>query len=211
MADFESIIKNHTGEDGSIPAEAIAKLTKAISTAVGNEYVDKARYKAKLEEIDALKTDKKTAEDSAMTAEKWKTKYEALKGDFDAYKGEQARKESRAAKEAAYRSLLKSVGISEKRIDSVLRVSDVDSVELDEKGQIKGASDLAKSIKADWEDFIVTTETKGAETSTPPANHSGSAMTKADIFRTDDRGRYVMDTEARQKAIAENIELFKKG
>ena len=79
MADFESIIKKHAAEDGSIPAESIAKLEKAIATAVGNEFVEKSRYKAKLEEIDTLKGEKQTAEDSATTAGKWKEKYEDRK------------------------------------------------------------------------------------------------------------------------------------
>lgn len=171
MADFENIIKNHTSEDGSIPAEAIAKLTKAISTAVGNEFVEKTRYKAKLEEIDTLKGEKQTAEDNATTAEKWKTKYDALKDEFDTFKGEQAKKESRAAKENAYRALLKEAGVSEKRIDTVVKVSDIDGVELDEKGAIKDAAKLTESVKTEWADFITTQTTKGADVSNPPTNN----------------------------------------
>ena len=181
MADFESIIKGHIGEDGNIPAEAIAKLTKAISTTVGNEFVEKNRYKAKLDEIDTLKNEKQTAEDNVATAEKWKTKYEALKSDFDTYKGEQAKKETHNAKEKAYRELLKAVGVSEKRIDTVLKVSDVDSVELDEKGQIKEADTLAESVKTEWADFITITSKKGADTANPPENDQTKTYTRADI------------------------------
>ncbi len=203
MADFENIIKSHASEDGSIPAEAIAKLTKAISTAVGNEFVDKTRYKTKLDEIDELTTAKQTAEDSATTAAKWETKYKALKEDFSNFKAETAKKETRSAKENAYRALLKEAGIGEKRIEAVLRVSDVDGVELDEKGKIKDSQKLVKDIKAEWADFIVTTETKGAETSVPPANNGGSAITKDEIFK-------IKDASERQRAIAENINLFRK-
>lgn len=181
MADFENIIRTHIGEDGSIPPEAIAKLAKAISTAVGNEFVDKTRYKAKLEEIDVLKSEKQTAEDSATTAEKWKTKYEALKSDFETYKGEQTKKETHNAKKNAYRELLKEIGVSEKRIDAVLKVSDVDGVELDEKGQIKDADKLSESVKTEWADFITTTTTKGAKTPTPPKNNPDKIYTRADI------------------------------
>ena len=181
MADFENIVKNHAGEDGSIPSEAIAKLVKAISTAVGNEFVEKTRYKAKLEEIDTLKSEKQTAEDSATTAEKWRTKYQALKDDFDAYKSDQTAKETRSAKEKAYRALLKDAGISEKRIDAVVRVSDLDSVELDDKGAIKGAEELTEGIKTEWADFIQTTTTKGANTATPPGNNQTKIYTSADI------------------------------
>ncbi|MCM1328836.1 MAG: phage scaffolding protein [Ruminococcus sp.] len=167
MADFESIIKNHCSEDGSIPAEAIAKLTKAISTTVGNEFVEKTRYKAKLEEIDTLKTDKQTAEDSATTAEKWKNKYETLKSEIEA-------KETKSAKETAYRALLKSAGISEKRLESVLKVSDLDGVELDKDGKIKNADKLTETVKTEWADFIVKETETGANTPNPPANNGGT-------------------------------------
>lgn len=201
MADFESIIKNFTGEDGSISAEATAKLAKAISTTVGNEFVDKSRYKAKLEEIDELTGKLQTADDSVTTAEKWKVKYEAIKQEFSSFKADQAKKEAHTAKESAYRALLKAAGISEKRLESVLRVSDVDSVELDENGAVKGADKLSASVKEEWADFIETTEVRGAETPFPPVNMGGPAITKEEIMN-------ISDAEARQQAIAEHHELF---
>ena len=181
MFDIDSIIKKYTSEDGSIPSEAVAKLAQAVSSSVGREFVEKERYSKKLEEIEALKTEKQTAEDSATTAEKWKTKYQDLKDDFESYKGEQTKKETRAAKESAYRNLLKATGINEKRIESVLKVSDVDSLELDDKGAIKDAAKLTDSIKTEWADFISTTMTKGAESHTPPQINNGKSYTAADI------------------------------
>lgn len=204
MFDIDAIIKKYISEDGSIPSDAVAKLTQAVGSSVGREFVEKERYSKKLEEIEALKTEKRTAEDSATTAEKWKTKYQALKDDFESYKGEQTKKETRTAKEKAYRELLKQAGVSEKRLDAVLRVSDVDGVELDEKGAIKDADKLTESIKSEWSDFIQTTTTQGANTATPPANGGSSAMTKADIYKKDDHGRYLMSAAERQKALMEN-------
>ena len=201
MADFENIIKNHTGEDGSIPADAIAKLVKAISTTVGNEFVDKSRYKAKLDEIDELQGKLQTAEDSVTTAEKWKGKYESAKQDLANLKADQAKKDTRTAKETAYRALLKEAGVSEKRIEAVLKVSDVDGVELTDKGEIKGAEKLSASIKEEWADFIETTEVRGAVTPTPPANTGGHTMTVEEIDK-------ITDTEARQKAMFELSDLF---
>ena len=55
MANFDEIVQKHVGEDGGIPPKAIATLVSAIKTAVGNEFVDKERYKAKLTEIEELK------------------------------------------------------------------------------------------------------------------------------------------------------------
>lgn len=201
MADFAEIIKKHAGEDGSIPAAAIQTLVTAISNAVGNEYVAKERYKEKLNEIDELTGKLQTAEDSVATAEKWKTKYEAVKEDFTNFKADQAKKESRAAKETAYRALLKQAGVSEKRIDAVLKVSDVDGVELNDKGEIADAKDRLKSIKDEWADFIETTEVKGAQTPNPPMNTGGPARTKEEIMS-------IKDTAERQSAIAQNLGLF---
>lgn len=201
MADFEAIIRPFIGSDGNIPSTAIPQLTKAIATTVGNEFVDKTRYKAKLDEIETLKAEKQTAEDNAETAGKWQTKYNALKEDFDTYKTEQGKKETHAAKVNAYRDLLKAAGVSDKRLDAVIKVSDIDGIELDEKGKIKNADALSKNIKTEWADFIVATQTSGANTQNPPANNGSRTM--ADIYKKDEHGRYVMSTEERQAAVAE--------
>ena len=189
MADFESIIKGYCSEDGNIPSDAIAKLTKAISSTVGNEFVEKTRYKAKLEEIDTLKAEKQTAEDSATTAEKWKTKHDALKAEFDTYKTDVEAREPRAANAPAHRALHHAavVGsklsgeLSEKRIEAVLKASDIDSIEL-ENGKIKNADKLTEQIKADWPDFIVGEIEKGADTPKPPTSGANTfeAMSLAD-------------------------------
>ena len=80
----------------------------------------------------------------------------------------------------------------------------MDGVELDDKGGVKDADKLAESIKNEWADFIVTTETRGANTANPPANNSGVSMTKADIYKKDDHGRYVLSAAERQQALIEN-------
>ena len=144
------------------------------------------------------------AELEAAKKDSYKVKYEAIKEDFETYKAEQAKKESRSAKETAYRALLKQAGVSDKRIESVLKVSDVDGVELNEKGEIADAKDRLKSIKDEWADFIETTEVKGAVTPNPPVNAGnvgGPTMTVEEIDK-------IKDTRARQAAMAKNLELY---
>ena len=169
MADFESIVQKHTDEAGAIQPKAIANLITAIKQAVGNEYVEKERYKAKLSEIEELKEGKQTAEDSVATAEKWKTKYEGIKQEFSDYKKAEQAKATRAQKTDAYRSLLKEIGVNDKRIDAILKVTDLDGMEMDADGKLKDAADLRKTAKEEWSDFIVTTHTQGAQTATPPS------------------------------------------
>jgi hypothetical protein len=201
----DDILKQYTNEDGNIDASKIGDVVKAINNAVGKEFVDKKRYNEKLTEIDTLKGEKQNAEDKATGAEKWKTKYEALKEDFDTYKKDVSAKETKATRENAYRALLKEAGVSEKRIDKVLKVSDIDNLEMGEDGKFKDADKLIKDIKEEWSDFIVSSGTKGATVTTPPANVNGGKISRAEIFKKDEHGKYVLSTAERQKAIAESL------
>lgn len=198
--DILSILKSNVDESGNISSEKFSEVVNAINNAVGKEFVDKKRYNEKLTEIDTLKGEKQNAEDKATGAEKWKTKYDALKDDFEAYKKDVSAKESKATRENAYKKLLKEAGVSEKRIDAVLKVSDVDSLEMKDDGSFKDSDKILDSIKEEWSDFITTTETRGAKTATPPKN-TNVKMTKEEIMKIEDDGE-------RQKAIAENHDLF---
>ena len=199
--DIIEILKKHVDEGGNISATKFTDVANAINSAVGKEFVEKKRYNDKLTEIDALKGEKQNAEDKATSAEKWKTKYDALKDDFEAFKKDISAKESKATRDNAYKELLKQAGVSEKRLDAVLKVSDVASLEMGEDGKFKDSDKILENIKKEWADFITTTETHGASTATPPSNNGGGKMTKADIMK-------IKDTSERQKAIAENHELF---
>ena len=130
----------------------------------------------------------------------YKVKYDALKEEFDSYKGEIKAKETKATKSDAYKALLKECGVNEKRINAVLKVSDVDGIELDENGKIVDSDKLKASIKEEWSDFILTETTKGADVSTPPGNSVGK-KTKEEIFA-------IKDTAERQQAMLDNKELF---
>ena len=186
--------------------EQVDTIIEAHTDTVDGLKADAAKYKADAEALPEVQKQLEKAQDDLEAGKKdsWKVKYEALKEEFEGYKTEQTKKESHVAKEKAYRALLQEAGVSEKRLESVLKVSDVDSVELDDKGAIKGADKLTESIKSEWADFITTTETRGAQTSNPPANNNSGAMTKADIYKKDDHGRYVLSAAERQKALLEN-------
>lgn len=171
------------------------------------EEIDKARadvnkYKTELEKVPALQQKVAELEKQIETdAKERKGKdYDALKKEFDDYKAEQERKAVHAEKEAAYREILKDAGVPEKHFAKILKYSDVDGVELDDNGKITTAKDILKSIRDEWSDHIEKTNTKGAETSTPPAN-AGRKMTVEEIDK-------ITDTAERQKAILENHELF---
>lgn len=128
-------------------------------------------YKVDAEKLPSVSRELKEAKETLESLDKdaYKVKYEALKEEFETYKTEQTAKETKSAKESAYRELLKSAGVSEKRIESVLRVSDIDGIELVD-GKIKDADKLTESIKEEWADFIPVKTEEGAKASNPPSN-----------------------------------------
>lgn len=141
------------------------------------------------------------------SSDSYKAKYEKEHEDFESYKAQQNAKETKANKTAAFRSLLKEVGISEKRIDAVVRASapDIDDIELDKDGKIKDVDGLAKSVKENWSDFITTRGSKGADSANPPSNNGGAVKTREEIYKTDEHGRFIMDAAERQDALSQLI------
>lgn len=201
--------------------EGIMALTRKFLSAMGIEQdkVDEI-INAHVEVTDALKEErdmykadadslaevKKELADAKAALEKggkdaYKVKYEALKEDFDDYKKKVSEKEAHSKKEAAYRDMLVAVGVSEKRIASVLKVSDVDAIEFDDDGNVKDADGIKKGIKEEWADFIVSTTQQGAKTATPPAGNGKAYKDASEIMA-------IKDPTERQQAIADNHELF---
>lgn len=131
----------------------------------------------------------------------WKTKYEKEHKDFEDFKKDVATKEATARVRSAYRKLLVENGVGEKHIDAVLRVTDFTGIKLDKDGKLENSDKLTESIKSDWSGFITNKGTKGVGVENPPSS-SGTTMTKDAIMN-------IKDTTERQKAIAENIDLFK--
>lgn len=198
---FEEILTKHAGEDGSIPADAIAKAANAISSAVGRAFVTKDRYTAKLDEIDKLTNEKNTAEDELTKAKKFEERYTNEHEAFEKYKTENDAKNTLAAVKEAYKALLGEANIDPKRHDAIIRATSFDDKKLGADGKLENADALKQGIEKEWADFKVSTTTKGATVETPPANN-GKAKRSVDEIMA------IKDTAERQRAIAENHELF---
>ena len=129
------------------------------------------KYKNDAEELPKIKAELTKIKEAAENGEKdpYKVKYEALKEEFASYKKTIAEKEIKTKKEEAYKQLLKSAGVSEKRIEAVLKVSDVDMLEFDDEGKVKDSDKLTENIKSEWADFIQTSSTEGAKVANPPS------------------------------------------
>ena len=188
----------------SLAKESGVEIPKEFEDALVTEHLNarnayaEEQVKAELEKQPATKTENVKDSDE----------YKALKADFDKYKAEVTEKETKAAKEAAYRAILKDANLSEKGIEKAVKYADWGKIELDTDGKLKGANDHIKAVRDEWAEYVTTTTTTGAKTSTPPVNNGGAKLTKAEIYAKDEHGRYKMSTAERQKALAENPELL---
>ena len=190
-----------------IEADKVDQIIDAHTEVTDGLKAERDRYKADAEKLPGVQAelDKAKAEQDKNGKDPYKVKYESLKEEFDSYKKDQTAKETKAAKSDAYKALLKECGVAEKRIDAVLKVTDLDSLDLGEDGKFKNAADLRKGIKEEWADFIQTDSTKGANTATPPANNKGGTLTRDEIYKRDDSGRFVLDASQRQAALAQLV------
>lgn len=162
---------------------------------------DVEKYKGDAERLATVEKDLEKAQAKLEEADKTAEKYKSLQNEFAEYKADVDAKATKSAKEKAYKELLKQAGVQDKRMDAIIKVSDLSKVELDKDGKVKDSKDLIDSIKSEWAEFIVTEQTKGAQTPKPPANNGGTKMSKEEIFK-------IKDTAERQQAMLENKELF---
>lgn len=180
--------------------EQIETIIDAHTETVDGLKNERDAYKADAEKLTSVQKDldvlKKTGGD-------WQAKYEKEKGDHDKLKQEIADKATKAAKESAFRQLLKDANVSEKRIDTIVKASAsvIDGIELGDDGKPTKANELTEGIKKEWDDFIVTTQNRGVNVEHPPTNSGIGKKTKEEILA-------IKDTSERQKAIAENHEIF---
>lgn len=137
---------------------------------------------------------------AAQPKEDWQAKYDELQKEFDGFKASAEAEKAELEKARLYRSLLREAGVDERRIDSIMKVTDLSAVNVEE-GAIADADAVKEAIAKEWGDFIARTNTQGASVDNPPTN-TGAKMTRDEIMA-------IKDTSARQQAIAENIEQFR--
>lgn len=171
-----------------ISQDKIDQIIEAHRASVNGLTELRDQYKA---DLDKYKTDAEKLASVEKELEKANAKIEAfaetenklkeIQTEFDTYKAETEKKEVQIIKEKAYKDLLREVGISEKRFDAIVRVTDLTDVVVGDDGKIKDSKELVDSIKSEWADFIVKRTEQGANTPNPPANTGGGTFDKMSL------------------------------
>lgn len=162
--------------------------------------LDKA--KAELAELAAVRKELDEAKKAASQNKVWQDEYESLKKNFEEFRDRQAAQATLASKKTAYSAVLRDLGIPERRIDSILRVTDFNEMSVSEEGKLTNLDDVKATASKEWGDFIATPSEVGARVQNPPAtNASATTMTKKEIMA-------IKDARKRQEAIKANPTLF---
>lgn len=179
--------------------ECGVEIPKEFENALVDEHLSARDTYAEAQVKEALENNKPAETPKIKDTEE----YKKLKKEFDDYKAEISGKEAKAAKESAARAFFEGKGITGKSLDIAMRGSGAEIAALELDGdKIKDTSALDALVKDTYSGLVSTTTIRGAQTATPPANN-GKTMTKADIYKKDDHGRYIMSASERQKALIE--------
>lgn len=136
---------------------------------------------------------------AAQPTDDWEKKYSELLKEFEQYKTQAEVEQAEREKAQLYRAMLREAGVDEKRIEPIMKVTDLSGVSVID-GAIADHDTVMKAIADEWSGFIAQTSVQGASVDEPPTN-VGAKMTRDEIMS-------IKDTRARQQAIAENIDQF---
>ena len=193
-------------ESMGLDADKVSTIIENHAETVDGLKAEIAKYKAdadKLPDVERKLSEAESKLSAAQDNEDWKAKYEKEHSDFESYKTTQDNKATRQAQEKAFVNALKEAGItSEYQLNLITKGAGeiISGITFDKDGNVKGIDALKQQITENYSGSVSTSVTQGVQTTTPPANNGGK-MTKEEIFK-------IKDSAERQKAIAENLDLF---
>lgn len=168
------------------------------------ETVDGLKDKLKAAEAKVADYDDVVKERDALkenSGEDLKKKLADLKKEYADYKKDVESKATMEAKQKAVRAYLESKGITGANLEIAMRgvKDEINAAEVD-GDKLKDTAALDALIGGDFKSLIVTQSKQGVPAANPPKN-GGAKPTRDEIMAIKDPGE-------RQRAIAQNLELF---
>lgn len=176
-----------------IEEEKIDQIVEAHTETVEALKNERDELKQKAGDFEAVQKELNELKSAAQSGEDWKGKFEKLKAEVENQNRE-------TAVTSAYKKMLLEIGIPNKLADIIIKGTDLSKIKLDKDGGIEGAKEITEKTKVELADYIPVKGEKKEAPANPPTQ-TKTKMSKADIMA-------IKDTAERQKAIAENSELF---
>lgn len=146
-----------------IEDDKIDQIIDAHTETVDSLKEQRDQYKADAEKLTTVQAEL----DSLKGGEDWKAKYESEHQNFESYKTQIATEKETEQKKTLYKQLLSDSKVDKKRIDAILKVTDLTSLKIKD-GKLENVEDLKKSITDEWSGFIVKDKVEGAGVDNPP-------------------------------------------
>ena len=210
--DFTSIF------DGkALTLEEFQAKTKDMKLAdlSGGEYVAKGKFSDQAKELEGLRAQLAEKDQTIASLEKAGGDAKKVAEELEKYKQAEAERK-RAEKEAETDQILTAA--AEQALEGKEFINDYTRAHF--VAELKKAiADPANKGKSPAKLFEAMTKDADGIFKNPQQeplkipkvdNHPGGVMTREDIFKKDDKGRYVLDAAERQRAIAANIDQFRK-
>lgn len=165
-----------------IEDDKIEEIISAHTETVNALKQERDGFKEDAEKYEQATKDLKKANDKIAKLEEsaknkptdeYKEKYETEHKAFEDYKADITAKETKAAKESAYKEICKDAKLSEEGIAKAMKYADWDKIELGDDGKVKDSKEHLKAISEEWGKYIETPGRRGSQVETPPANNGG--------------------------------------
>ncbi len=181
--------------------EQVDSIIELHTETVNALKADIDKYKEAAEKLPDVQRQLDEANSKLKNSDDYKGKYESEKAAHDKLKADISAKETTAKKASSFKAMLKDKGYSDNAISKITKYGGfVDGVELDEEGKITNSEKLMTSIEAEWGEYKPQAGTQRHTPVTPPVGGK--------VTRSKEEIMSISDTTARQKAIAENLNLF---
>ena len=165
-----------------IEEKQVESIIEAHSETVNGLKADRDKYKEQAAKVPDLQKQLEEAKAASGNGDGWEEKYNAEHQAYEDFKAQVAAEKADAEKAQAYRGMLMVAGIDPKRIDSIMRVTDLSGVEMSD-GQLKDSDKLQEAAKKEWSDFVLKTTTTGSDPETPPKGDGGPSGADPEVVK----------------------------
>lgn len=208
--DFTSIF------DGkALTLEEFQAKTKGMKLAdlSGGEYVAKGKFSDQAKEVESLRAQIKEKDETIASLEKAGGDAKKVAEELERYKQAEADRQ-KAEREARADQILTAAAAQalegKEFVNEPTRahyLAELKKAIADPANKDKSPADLFAAMTKDADGIFKNPQQ--APLKIPRVdNHSGKPMTREEIFKKDDKGRYVLDAAERQRAISANIDQF---
>ncbi len=160
-----------------IGEKQIESIIEAHSDSLNGIKSDRDKYKEQASKLPDLQKQLEEAKAASGSTDEWQKKFDEEHQAFESFKQQIDKEKAEATKAKAYRAMLVEAGVDPNRIDTVMRVTNLNDVKVTD-GKLEDIDNLKEAAKKEWADFIVKQRVDPSNPAEPP--HRAQVIEGAD-------------------------------